>query len=845
MVVPGSNCRGKSAECVLLWITGVRLDLRAALRSMTRSPGFFLGAVLTLGLGLGAVTTAFGLLAGALGDSGLGSSADPVVLYLTERVNGREQRMRWPYAGVRHLRETSQSFDRIATYTIGTLNLTGTGESARIDIEFVSPEYFDVTGVRPVVGRAAGAEAEIVIGHALWQRSFGGMPSALGQTLSLAREPLTIVGVMPEGFRGLSGRAEAFVPHTMSPRIGFAGYFTSEEYFHNAIATLKPGVDVASAQSELTVLAGRMAAVVPSRSEDATDRGGLLMPLSQARTSASAVRARAYVAAGAILVLLIAGVNLANLVSTRVGARQREFGVRMAVGAGRLDLVRTVGVEMGLVAIGGFGLALVLSAWTRDFVLWLVPAGLASASNDYGQIASFRSLEIDGGVTAVVAILALLTMAGASLLATRTSLRGDLVATLKSGGDRSSTRGPGLGERVLLVVQVAASLGLIASAGLVLKSVNALDRVNPGFNTDRVIAFSVAEDLAVQRPATGPQLVDRMLAGLGQIRGVEAITAGQCTPFGSRCARLGFSIEGRPETIADPLPTGWHRVGPDHFSALGIPVIRGRGFTADDRRGRAPVVTINQAAARRYFPDQDPIGRRITLPDAIPGDPAVAEIVGIVGDVIYWPPDESPGPDVYQPALQFSYPYTTVMVRVSPEQWRRPLLGPSSAQPMFDTLRRALAEVDPNLPMFDAVTLDDLARAGRADRRFVSVLLTACAILALLLAAVGIYGLTAAWFQSRRKELGVRVALGANPASLVRIVMAGALLQTVIGVVIGIALAAGAGRALRAILYGVGPNDPAALAFSATLMLAVAALAAWLPARRALRIDPVEQLRSD
>lgn len=840
----GANCvgnRGNASCCE----KGVRLDFRAALRSLARSPGFFLGAVLTLGLGLGAVTTAFGLLAGALGESRLASSADPVVLYLTERANGREQRMRWPFAGTRNLRETAQSFERIATYTTGTLNLTGTGESARIDIEFVSPEYFDVTQVHPIVGRAAGAQAEIVIGHALWQRSFGGTPSVLGQTLSLSREPLTIVGVMPEGFRGLSGRAEAFVPHTMSPRISFAEYFTSDGYFHNVIATLKPGVDPARAQSELSVIAGRMAAIVPSRSNDATDRSGFVVPLSQARTNASVVRARTYVAVGAVLVLLIAGVNLANLVSTRVGARQREFGVRLAVGAGRLDLARTVGVEMGLVALGGLALALVLAAWTKVFVLWLVPAGLASASNDYGQIASFASLEIDGGVTAVVAILALLTMAGASLVATRTLLRGDLMSTLKSGGDRSSTRGPGLGERVLLVLQVAASLGLIASAGLVLKSVTALDRVNPGFDDDHVIAFSVAEDLAVQRPGAGPLLVDRLLTGLGGVRGVEAITAGQCTPFGSRCARLEFSIEGRPETIANPLPTGWHRVGPDHFAALGIPVVRGRGFTSDDRRGRTPVVTINQAAARRYFPDQDPIGRRITLPEVIDGDPDVAEIVGVVGDVIYWPPDEAPGPDVYQPALQFSHPYTTVMVRVSAEQWRRSMPGGSSSQPIFDPLRRALAGVDPNLPMFDAVTLDDLARAGRADRRFVSVLLTACAILALLLAAVGIYGLTAAWFQSRRKELGVRVALGASPARLVRSVMAGSLLHSVFGVVIGIVLAAGAGRALRALLYGVGPNDPAALAFSATLMLAVAALAAWLPARRALRIDPVEQLRSD
>ena len=577
----------------------VMLDLRAALRSLGRSPGFFIGAVLTLGLGLGAVTTAFGLLAGALGESGIGRSAEPVVLYLTERANGRDQRMRWPYAAVEQLRQSAQSFARIATYTTGTLNLTGAGESARVDVEFVSPDYFAVTGVEPVVGRAANAPAEVAISHALWQRVFGATPSVLGQTLNLSREPVTIVGVMPEGFLGISGRAQAFVPHTLAPRVSNADYLTSEEYFHNVIATLKSDVDTAGAQSELRVLAARIATVVPPRSDGATDRSGLLMPLSEARTSASVVRARAYVAAGAVLVLLIAGVNLANLVSIRVAARQREFGVRMAVGAGRLDLARTVGTEMGLVAIGGLALALLLSAWTRDLVLWLVPAGLASAANDYGQIASFTSLQIDGGVTVVVAILALLTMAGASLLATRRSLGGDLVSTLKSSGDRGSTRGPGVGERVLLVVQVAASLGLIASASLVLKSVSALDRLNPGFDTDRTIAFSVAEDLAVQRPGAGPLLVDRLITDLGRLRGVEAITAGQCTPFGSRCARLAFSIEGRPETVQQPLATGWHRVGANHFEALRIPVVRGRGFTSDDRRGRPAVVTINETAARR------------------------------------------------------------------------------------------------------------------------------------------------------------------------------------------------------------------------------------------------------
>ena len=828
------------------------LDFRAALRSLRRTPGFVIGAVLTLGLALGCVTTAFGLLAGALGSNG--RADDLFVLYLTETVDGRAQRMRWPYAAVRQFRGAATSFESIATYTTATVNLTAADQASRIDIELVSPAYFAAVGVRPSLGRPPaassdeqpGVPAEIVIGHDLWQRQFNGSTAVLGQTVKLSREPHIIVGVAPEGMRGLSGRAAAFVPHTMAPRITYAGYFTSEDYFHNVIATLKRGVDRGRAQAELNVVAGQMASVVPPRSEDATNRGAALMTLSEARTNASAVRARTYVAAGAVFVLLIAGVNLASLVSARVASRQREFGVRLAVGAGRMQVARTVGVEMAFVAAGGFALAVLLSAWTQDLVAWMIPGGIAAPTNDYGQLASFAGLNIDSSVVILAGVLGLLTMAGASIVAAWPAMRSDVLKSLRSGGDRSTTRGPGFAERALLVVQVAASLCLVASAGLVLKSVNLLDRVDPGFNPERMIAFSVAEDLAVQRPGVGPALVDRLMAALETVPGVESVTAGQCTPFGSRCARLGFSIEGRPETLAEPLVTGWHRVGPDHFAALGIPVIRGRGFTAGDRRGRAPVVVLNQAAAARFFPNQDPIGRRITLPEVIEGDPTVAAVVGVVGDVIYWPPDEAPGPDIYQPALQFSHPYTTVMIRVAPERWQSSsTLTGDSDQPMFDSLRRALTELDADLPMFDAVALTDLARAGRADRRFVSRLLTLCALLALGLAAVGIYSITASAFQSRRKDMGLRIALGARPAQLVAASMTTALTQAGLGVMAGVVLALVAGRALRAILFGVGPNDPAALAISAALMLLVAIVAAWLPARRALRIDPVEQLRAD
>jgi predicted permease len=649
---------------------------------------------------------------------------------------------------------------------------------------------------------------------------------------------------MPDGFRGLSGRAEAWVPHTMAPVLDFAGYFASEEYFHNLIATLRPGVTIDRAQSELNVIGSRIGAAVPARSDRATRRGATMIPLAEAQTNAADVRARLYVALGAVLVLLVAAINLANLVATRVASRQREFSVRLAMGAGRLHLVRSIGAEMTMVAFAGFVMALGLAAWTRDLVLLIVPAGLANPGNDYGQLATFTSLDLDGVVVIVVALLALAVMAAASWLGARPALRADLVAALKSG-DRASTRGPGRGERLLLSLQVAASISLVASAALVLRSVNALDNVDPGFDPSRVVAFSVEEDLAAQRPGAGPVMVARLLAGLANVRGVEAISVGQCAPFSARCARQPLVIEGRPETETTPLVTGWHRVGPGHFKALRIPVIRGRDFTADDRRGRAAVVAINQAAARRYFSDQDPIGRRLRLPAVFPGDPDMAEIVAVVGDVIYWPLDEAPRADVYQPALQYALPFTTVMVRVTPEAWREAFPLIASRQPIFESLRRAMAEVDPNLPIFNAAVLGDLARAGRADRRFVSALLTVCAVLALLLAAVGIYGLTAGWFQSRRKELGVRVALGASPAGLVGTVMAGALWQTGLGVVGGIALAIGFGQLLRGVLFGIGPNDPTALAFSAAVMLGVAAVAAWLPARRALRIDPAEQLRAD
>jgi predicted permease len=813
------------------------LDLKAALRALRRSPAFTLGTVLTLAVALGLVTTALGLLVGAI--SGGTKDPDRVVLYLTETSEGRQFRMRWPYPAVEVLRAGTRSFARLATYTQARLNADTGGETTRIDAEFVSPDYFDIVGITPALGRiparpSRGGDAapEVVISDGAWRRFFGASSAILGRELRVTRTPLTIVGVMPAGFRGLSARADAWLPHTLAPTLSFNGYLTSTEYFHTVIAELGPGITIEQARSEVSLLAPRIAEAVPPRAERAINRGVEVLSVDEARTSVATVRARTLATIGSVLVLLIAAVNIATLVAARVATRQREYAIRLAVGAGRARVFRTVAVELGLVMVAGFGAAMIVALWARDLVAAALPQALAAPGNDYGQLASFAAVRIDPVVIAIVAIVACVLTGFIALPACRRVVNDDLCELLKRAG-AGLGRLPGVSMRALLAVQIAASIALLASAGLVFRSIWNLGQVDAGFDPRGVIALSVAEDLAVQRPASGSALAERLLETIGAVPGVTAVTVAQSTPFSARGARLAFEIEGRPVTPAPPI-VGWHRVGPDHFAALRIPILKGRGFTPTDRRGRAPVVVINAAAAQRFFPDQDPIGQRIRLPEVIPGDAETAEIVGVVGNVVYWPVDEPPGPDVYQPALQFSHPFMTVMVRAAGD--------PAQVTALIrDAVRRA----DANLPLFDIVTVEDLAAMGRADRRFLLILLSLCAGLGLFLSAIGVFAMTASWLEARRRELGMRIALGAQPGGLVRLVMRGTMSQAATGVAGGIVLAFLAGQALEATLFGIAPHDPGTLAGAGIAMLAVSGIAAYLPARRALRLDPVREISAE
>lgn len=816
------------------------LDLRSAVRALSKAPAFAAGAVFTLAVALGLVTISVSLLFGAIAGFGRSAASDPVVLSLIERVEGRDQRMRWPYPAVDIARTRLKSFDRIATYTTATLNLSyGAAESERVDTELASAQFFDVLGIVPALGRPFGPTPderipgpdEILISDAFWQRAFGAAPDAIGRIVRLSRRPVTVVGVLPPGFRGLSGRADVIAPHSLGPVVRFRDYFTSQEYFHNVVARRAPGVSIEQARSELAAIVPVFTDVVPPRSDNATNRSADVAALTDERTDPQTIRARALIALGAGFVLLIAAVNVGNLVVARVAARQREFAMRLAVGATRAAVFRAVAVEMALITAAGLGVALIAASWARDLVVSLVPPTIATPSNDYGQLATLSGMELNTPAVMMVAVLALLMMLLVSMFACRPLFSGALSDIMKRGGRVG--RGPGTAQRVLLTAQVAISIALLASAGLLFRTVEALGNVDPGFNARNVIAFSVAEDVAVQGSGAGPALADRVLNAVRRVPGVSSVTVGQCAPFGARCARLLFRLENtRPDTNAPAV--GWHRVGPDHFAALQIPVLRGRGFTADDRVGRPPVVVINEEAAKRFFPNSEPLGQRLHLPEVIPGEPEVAEIVGIVGNVLYWPVDEPPGPDVYQPALQFSYPWTTVMVRTAHD--------PATA---VADLRRAIREADPNLPLYDIATLEDLGSAGRADREFLAVLLAVCALLGVMLAVIGVYAMTASWMTARRRELGVRIALGAAPDGLVRLVIGATLWQTLIGLGIGALTAIAAGRLLGALLFGVAPHDPRTMTVAATAMLVASLLAAYLPARRALRLDPVRELSAE
>lgn len=824
-------------------------DLRYALRALARRPAFTAFAVATLAIGIGASTALFAMVDAALLRPPPFPSAQRLdELYLTSQSSAHGlERMRWSYPRYEMLRRLATSYADMAAYGPYEFNLAGRSTTERVGAEAVSASYFRTLGVGARWGRTflpdedstGGSSAVTVIGFGLWMQRFGGDPAVLGRSVRVNGVDLTVVGIMPSNFAGLTGSAEMWVPSAMVPRLSYADYLTTNQDFISVIARRASSVTVEHARSELAVLGQRIERVLPSDTDVPTAFSATAVPLSEARVDPAYRKAIVVLLVAVMFLLLITCANVAGLELARNTAREREIAVRLAIGAGRPRVVRLLLIESAaLSAAGGLG-GVFIAAWLPRLVA--LPAELAGPHNHYGQLGQFAAPDVNGLVLAFTAIIVVAATLVSGLLPALTAARADLSIALKQGRARAGRRGGPArrGVRTMLVIgEVALSFVLSAGAMLALGAVRRAQLAPLGIDPGHVLTFRIAPSDVQYPPAAAPALIERVLAAVTAVPGVEAATVDACAPLGLRCANSTLYVIGRPEPRPGLAPGVMrHYVGPDHFRTLGVPLLRGRAFTAADRAGRPRVAMINETAARRFWPGQNPIGQRVWFGGGSSFDrpDSSAEILGVVGDVPYGAVAGSAvPPSFYTPYLQFTYAERMVMLRTH---------GDMAA--LVPVLRAALRSAEPELAMFDVRPMTDRLADAWARPRFTGHLLAVFAVLAAALAATGVYGITMQSVAERQRELGLRVALGASTGRIVRLVVGESMVLAGIGLGVGGAVALALFHVMRGVIAELGPADPHLLAALVAAAVTTALAASWGPARRAARADPAITVRAE
>jgi putative ABC transport system permease protein len=779
-------------------------------------------AVVTLALGIGANTALFSLADAALLRPLPYPTADRLVL-LWETRPGTDAKERISPANFLDWRREARTLDAMAAWTTWGFALTGDGEPEELSTVRASADLFRLLGVAPVLGRGfqpqdetTGRDRVVVLSHGFWAGRLGADSGAIGRTLTLDGEPYEIVGVMPAGFRFPDQGSVAL----WSPLAFDASELVSraERRFH-LIGRLAPGATPAEAGAELKLLARRLAAAHPE-----TNAGWSAAAEPATEAVAAGGRPAITLLLGTVgLVLLLACANVGHLFLARALDRRRELALRVALGGGPGRLVRLLVLECGVVVALGAGGGVALA-------IWLVPLVHAF---DPGLLPGWREGAIDGRVLGATLVLLLPIVLACGVLPALGALR--LGAGSARGGVRlTAGRERGRARRALIVAEVSLAAALLAMAGLHLRSLTRLQQVDPGFDAQQVLAATVfLSGPRYDSDAGQAAFFTGLLERLGQRPGVTAagaVTTLPMNPVGIDYD-LPFSADGGPPASPAEQPqVDFRVVAGDYFAALGVPVLRGRGFEATDREDGAPVAIVNRTLADRYYPGESPVGRKVWVGGGI----GEATVVGVVGDVRHRGLAARPAPEIYVPHRQDPHGGMTVVVRAS---------GDPTA------LARAVKEdvygLDPAQPISDLTTLPDLLHAAVAPQRFTLLLLGGFAGLALLLAAVGVYGIIAYTVSGRTREIGIRIALGAAAREVRRTVMGPALGLAAVGVGLGSAGAALLGRVLAADLYEVSPHDPLALGLAALVLLAAAAAASAIPARRAARIDPLVALRSE
>jgi predicted permease len=802
----------------------LRQDLVYALRRLAHAPGFSVVAVATLALGIGANSAIFSVINAALLRPL--PYPEPERLVMVSAVWEGKPVVISPQNFL-DLEAAARSFEGLAAITGGGITLGGRGAPARVEGAGVGARFFDVLGARPFLGRGflagenePGRTKVMVLGERLWRERFGADPALVGQTVQLNREAHVVVGIAPAHLRYPEG-AELWTP------LEYDAVFRSHSrgaWYLTVIGRLRPDVPIEAARQEVAIIAERLARQHPDQNAGV---GATVRPLHSALVGES--RTALLVLLGAVgLVLLIACVNVANLLLARVAAREGELAVRVALGAGRRRLVRQLLTESVVLALLGGAAGVLLASATLGSILALQPEGVP-------RLAEVR---LDRTVMLFAAALSVLTGLTFGLFPALATTGRPTAVTLREGS-RGLLRGSGQRLRGgLVVAQVALAMMLLAAAGLLIRSFDRLLRVDPGFRADSALTFRLG--LPASAYGEEPRRVAffaELLRRLEALPGVRSAGAVMGLPLGGLSFTLSFEVAGRPPLPPAQQPSMQMRVAtPGYFRTMGIPLLRGRGLEPSDTADSKQVVVLSESAARRFFAGEDPIGQRITIgwrrPEGRP--PAGGEVVGIVGDVRELGLDQEQPPEAYVPHAQLPAEGMDVVLRTSVD----PLsLGPAVA--------RAVAELDPELPVARVRTLEAIVARSVSEPRFYTVLLAAFAAMAVGLAALGIFGVMSYAVVQRSREIGIRVALGAHPGDVRRMVLGHALGLALAGVAIGLAGAAALSRVIRSLLFQVSPTDPATLAGVAAVLLAVALLASDLPARRATRVDPLDALRAE
>ena len=805
-------------------------DIRYGVRGLLKHPGFTAIVVITLALGIGASTAIFSVVDSVLLRRLPYRTAERIVAIQEHDPNGR--RGQSTSANFYDWRQQNTVFEHLSAIKITTTNLALSDHAERIDLAQTNADFFDIFGITPQYGRLfipqdeqAGHEPVVVMSNALWQRRFGSDPSLVGRSITLDGRNYNVVGIAPPGFQ-YPDKTELWLPPlrlvpelypdqdvTQTRRMGYL----------TVVALLKPGVSLQQAAGEMETITGRLRQQYPDSNNKRFNR-----VVSLHEHLVGDTNKLLWLLLGAVtFVLLIGCANVANLLLASGASRQKEIAIRVSLGASRWRVVRQLFTESMLLALTGGVVGLLIAFWGLAAITKLLPA-------DFPRL---NEIHIDLRVLGFSFVASMLTGILFGLVPALQVSRSDVQEAIReTGRGASGSRRQSRFRQALIVVEVALSVVLLAGAGLLFRSFLRLQSVDTGFVSQQVLTARLTPSgTNYTNDADYAKFYNGVIEKVGAIPGVQDVALINTLPL-YKGPTSGFRVEGRPVTTPDKWPSVNYRVvSPNYFRAMGIPLLQGRAYTDRDNENAPLVMMVNQQLAREIFPDENPVGKRITFGGTNPdGQPRWFEIVGVVANVRSLELREAPTAELYFSAQQDLWPAMSLVVRSSVE--------PSS---LGASVRQAVNEVDRSVPVADVKTMDHVVNESITQPRFNLFLLGLFSTVAMILSAAGIYGVTAYTVTQRTRELGIRLALGAQVGDVLKMILGQGMAVIGVGLAAGLAAAFGLMRLLRSLLFGVGENDPLTFAAITGVLVLVALIACYIPARRATKVDPLVALRSE